>query len=166
MYQALTNPRLRFALVLIMLIFGTAVPDTSHATGRGASASQCSVAATPIAFGDYAPLADRDDVSVGMVHYRCDGRPSRLVIALTTGKSGSYAFRRMGQGPHAVKYNLYLDAARTQIWGDGTRGSQAYIVNSPISGTEVSIPVYGLIFGNQNASAGNYHDDVSVVVTY
>jgi hypothetical protein len=50
--------------------------------------------------------------------------------------------------------------------GDGTGGSQTYIVNSPASGNEVSIPVYGRLFGDQNASAGNYQDHVSVVVSY
>ena len=74
--------------------------------------------------------------------------------------------RRMGRGKKAIVYNLYLDAAGTQVWGDGTGGSQRYIVDSPASGNEMSIPVYGRLFGGQNASAGNYQDNVSVVVSY
>jgi spore coat protein U-like protein len=39
-------------------------------------------------------------------------------------------------------------------------------MNSPTSESDVDIPIYGRVFGDQNASAGNYQDDVSVVVTY
>jgi spore coat protein U-like protein len=72
----------------------------------------------------------------------------------------------MRRGKDAVVYNLYLDAAGTQVWGDGSGGSQAYVVNSPSSGIDVSIPVYGRLFGDQNDSAGDYHDNVSVLVTF
>jgi spore coat protein U-like protein len=166
MHRALSEMRMKVGPVAIMLLLSVVVPSVSRAGSQIGSTGHCAVAATPIAFGTYAPLTHRDDVSVGMLHYRCDGRPMRLIIALTTGKSGSYRYRQMGRGLHAIKYNLYLDAARTEVWGDGTRGSHAYIVNSPISGTEVSIPIYGLIFGAQSAAAGNYDDDVSVIVTY
>jgi len=126
----------------------------------------CEVAATPVAFGMYDPLRHKEAATVGMLRYRCSGTHKRLTIGLTTGESGSFRMRRMGRGSKAIVYNLYLDAAGTQVWGDGTGGSQAYIVNSPADGNEVSIPVYGRLFGDQNASAGNYQDNVSVVVSY
>lgn len=72
----------------------------------------------------------------------------------------------MVRGRDRILYNLYLDAANTQVWGDGTRGSQTYTVNLPLADTEVTVPVYGRIFGDQRASAGNYHDNVAVIVTY
>jgi spore coat protein U-like protein len=120
-----------------------------------------------IAFGSYDPLLHRDAVTVGMVRYRCAGAHKRLTIGLTPGNSGSFTRRRMGRGRDRIIYNLYLDAANTQIWGDGTSGSQAYTVNFPPGDTEVSIPIYGRLFGEQKAAAGNYQDNVSVVaITY
>jgi spore coat protein U-like protein len=52
------------------------------------------------------------------------------------------------------------------VWGDGTRGSQRYTVNSPPSGVDQSVPVYGKIFRHQKVAAGGYEDDVSVIVSY
>jgi spore coat protein U-like protein len=174
MRQAMKRLWVGFAPSLVMIILFLATPTVTHAAGHVAvgaagpiaSSGQCMVAATPVAFGMYDPLLHQDGVTVGMLHYRCSGTPKRLTIGLTTGDSSSFRARRLGRGSNAIKYNLYLDAACTQIWGDGTGGSQTYIVNSPSSGSEVSIPVYGRLFGDRNASAGNYHDNVSVVVTY
>jgi spore coat protein U-like protein len=156
------------------MVLALAIPSLTHAAGHVAvgaagpvaSSGMCEVAATPVAFGMYDPLLHQDGVTVGMLHYRCIGTPKRLTIGLTAGESASFRARKLGHGRNAIEYNLYLDAACTQIWGDGTGGSQTYIVNSPPSGNEVSIPVYGRLFGDRNASAGNYHDNVSVVVAY
>jgi spore coat protein U-like protein len=149
-----------------MIILVLAAPSLTNASGPAPSRGLCTVAATPLAFGKYDPLRHNDGVTVSMLHYRCFGVPRRLTIGLTTGQSGSFRARKMRRGKDAIVYNLYLDAAGTQVWGDGTGGSQTFIVNSPSSGSEVNIPVYGRLFGDQNDSAGNYHDDVSVLVTY
>jgi spore coat protein U-like protein len=167
MHQTMRRLQSRFLLSVIMTITLTlTLPTVIHASGPVTSSGFCEVAATPVAFGTYDPLRHRDAATVGMLHYRCSGARKRLTIGLTTGVSGSFKARHIGQGKNAIEYNLYLDAAGTQVWGDGTGGSQAYIVNSPVSGNEVSIPVYGRLFGDQNASAGNYQDSVSVVVSY
>jgi spore coat protein U-like protein len=154
------------ALSFAMLLMLGAVPRCARAAGPTFSSGLCTVGATPLAFGKYDPLMQREGVTVSMLHYRCFGTHKRLTISLTTGESGSFKARKMRQGKDAIVYNLYLDAAGTQIWGDGTGGSQVYVVNSPSSGSDVSIPIYGRLFGAQNDSAGNYHDDVSVLVTY
>lgn len=72
----------------------------------------------------------------------------------------------MSGGRQALGYNLYMDAAGTEVWGDGTDGSHTYVVNWPPVDKSVSVPIYGRLFGNHSASAGSYQDDVSVVVSY
>jgi len=152
-----------YAMTIILMLPARSV---THAAESITASGLCTVAATPVAFGMYDPLLHRDGVTVGMLHYRCSGTPKRLTIGLTTGQSGSFRARKMRRGSATILYNLYLDAAGTQVWGDGTRGSQTYVVNSSASGSEVSIPVYGRLFGDRNNAAGNYQDDVSVIVTY
>jgi spore coat protein U-like protein len=158
--------RVRLALSAVILMMVLAAASLTQAAGPTISSGLCTVAATPLAFGKYDPLGHQDGVTVSMLHYRCFGTHKRLTISLMTGESGSFRARKMRWGKDEIVYNLYLDAAGTQVWGDGTGGSQAYIVNSPSSGSDVSIPVYGRLFGDQNDSAGNYHDDVSVLVSY
>lgn len=166
MHHPVKRLRLRFARSVVMIVLVLMASTLTHAAGPTISSGLCTVGATPLAFGKYDPLGHIDGVTVSMLHYRCFGAHRRLAIGLTTGQSGSFRSRRMRRGKDVIEYNLYLDAAGTQIWGDGTGGSQAYIVNSPPGGSDVSIPVYGRLFGDQNNSVGNYHDDVSVVVTY
>jgi spore coat protein U-like protein len=147
---------------LVMAVVCAAAP----AAANGGLLGSCMVDATPIAFGRYNPLGHADLPSVAMLHYRCFGSVKRLEIGLTPGISGSLRTRTMRRGKEVLKYNLYLDAAGSQVWGDGTGGSRTYTVNSPASGNSVSIPVFGRVFGSQNDSAGGYHDDVSIVVRY
>jgi spore coat protein U-like protein len=84
----------------------------------------CSVSATNVTFGVYDPLSVTGLSSTGSVTATClNVLPTPITIALSTGSSGSYAARRMQSGANTLTYNLYLNAAETQIWGDGTGGS-------------------------------------------
>jgi spore coat protein U-like protein len=141
-------------------------PAGGGASGFFTSPGACSVAAMPIAFGPYDGLRHQDFVTAGMLHYRCSSSPRRLIIGLTSGQSGSFRRRRMGDGEDRIAYNLYLDAANTRVWGDGTGGSQAYSVAYPPANVEVPVPIYGRLFADQRAAAGIYQDSVSVVATY
>jgi spore coat protein U-like protein len=158
-----TDRFIRAAMLMLLILM---TPGLSRGAPALSSGGVCTVSATPLAFGRYDPIGGRDLATVGMLHYRCFGNHGRLAIGLTTGTSNSFKTRRMGRGVQTIIYNLYLDAAGTQVWGDGTLGSQMYIVNVPASGMDMSIPIYGRLFGHQNASAGSYQDSVSVVVSY
>src|SRR5262245_37270062 len=146
----------------VMMILFLGVPTIANAQQTGS----CTVTTTPIVFGTYNPLLRKNLTSVGMLHYRCFGNHGRLTISLTEGASGSFNARVMRRAEKTLIYNLYLDAAGTQVWGDGTRGSQMYIVNSPPGEGDDSIPIYGRVFGTRNASAGDYRDIVSVILRY
>jgi spore coat protein U-like protein len=71
----------------------------------------------------------------------------------------------MSQGANLLSYSLYTDAARTNVWGDGT-GSTATIGNTG-TGAVQNVTVYGRIPGSQSsAPPGSYADTISVTVTY
>ena len=132
-----------------------------------ALAITCSVSATNVSFGVYNPLSVTGLSSSGTVTATClNVLPTPISIALSTGSSGSYAARRMQSGANTLTYNLYLDAAETQIWGDGTGGS--VIDNATITallGT-VTVTAYGLMPAAQDVSPGAYADTITATVSY
>lgn len=146
----------------------------------GHAAISCNVTATGVAFGVYNPLTGTDLNSTGNINFSCtrtgllDLTPGvSYSIQPGPGNSGTYVPRRMSSGANTMNYNLYRDAARTLIWGDGTGGSSA-------QGGNVSFPllnlssvtrdndhtIYGRIFGGQNVAVGSYTDTISVTVIF
>ena len=129
----------------------------------------CSVTATNVSFGAYNPLSVTGLTSTGSVTATClNVLPTPITIALSTGSSGSYAARRLQSGANTLTYNLYLNAAETQIWGDGTGGSViANATITPIIGTgSVTVTAYGLMPAAQDVSPGAYADTITVTVSY
>ena len=53
----------------------------------------------------------------------------------------------MAYGKDRITYTLYLDAADTQVWGDGTSSSQLTVC--PTVNTEISVPIHGRLFADQ-----------------
>lgn len=122
----------------------------------------CTVTATPVAFGAYLPFSAAPTDSTGTVSLHC-GPPADVVIALSTGGSGSYASRLMASGGSHLNYQLYSNAARTTVWGDGTGGTVT--VSESVTGSETST-VYGRIPALQGVAPGFYVDTITVTVTF
>jgi spore coat protein U-like protein len=74
---------------------------------------------------------------------------------------------RLGSGA-TLNYNVFADAARSIVWGDGTSGTLAVADAYSLSGSSVTrnYPVYGRIFGNQNAPVGVYTDSILVALDF
>jgi spore coat protein U-like protein len=132
---------------------------------QAAEANRCVVSVTPVQFGVYNPLLPGDMRTTGIVTYNCtESRP--ISISLTRG-SASFYDRGMGQGLTALSYNLYLDAAGTMIWGDGSGGSQVYRDPAPPPDTNVSVPIYGRVPAHQRqVHVGMVDDSILVTINY
>lgn len=120
----------------------------------------CSVSTTGVNFGSYDVFSNVNSDGAGSVSVSCDAAAS-YSIAISSG-NGPYALRLMVSGTHQLAYNLYRDASRSTIWGDGTGGSA--VVSG--SGTGATHTVYGRIPSRQNVYAGSYSDNIVVIVTY
>ena len=135
------------------------------------AAPNCSISATPVAFGTYDVFATGPTDSLGTITYRCTGmgNSNTVTIDLDTGWWGSVAQRRMARfywfGLEYLPYNLYLDAARTTVWGDGTT-AQHYGPVQPPNGRDVNVTIYGRIPPRQDVSAGTYFDTVTVTINF
>ena len=72
----------------------------------------------------------------------------------------------MRSGGNSLSYNLYLNAARTTIWGDGSGGTSVHgPVAAPLLGS-VTVNVFGRITARQNVGVGAYSDVIVATINY
>jgi spore coat protein U-like protein len=127
-------------------------------------AAGCTVSTTSVNFGAYDVFTSSPTDSTGVVTYNCAAHSS-VTISLTKGSSSTFSPRTQTSGSNTLNYNLYRDAARTTIWGDGTSGTQVY-TNTDTSNGNVRITVYGRIPAAQDVGAGSYTDSVTAVINF
>lgn len=126
-----------------------------------ADALTCTITMTDVAFGSVDPLAGAVvDVSANLTVACSDlifpllDSTVGVCVYLDEGSGGSdgTTYRYMRQGVETLPFNLFKDAARTQIWGSesifSSTGAQRIIVTLtgllPSTGSTV-VPVYGRI---------------------
>lgn len=129
-------------------------------SSTSAESASCTVAAQGVNFGNYDPFAPYDLEGVGNIRVECD-TPTTVEVSLSAGPNG-YAVRRMTAGSDELLYNLYTNALRTTIWGDGTGGTGSVSTSS----LTADLTVYGTVPSRQNPRPGFYSDTVIVTITY
>jgi spore coat protein U-like protein len=137
----------RWALALALLV----------ASAARAAPSCHSISVTTLAFGNYDVYATTPLDTAGTILYSCPP-PALPTVSISAGNGGSYSPRLMQLtgGTETLQYNVYVDAARTTVWGA-----------TPISvaqGNVQTVPFYGRIFAQQDVSVGSYTD--TLVVTF
>jgi len=130
-----------------------------------AQSPSCTISVTAVAFGTYNVFTTTADDSTGTITYSCNTTARNISIALSDGSSSTFSPRTLRKGSEILQYNLYRNAARTNIWGDGTGGTSVYTRANPPNGN-VSLTIYGRIPAQQDVSAGNYSDTVSAVINF
>lgn len=145
----------------------------------------CTITAPNLDFGlydhlDISPLDSSSNMTVDChdnVLLLGGGGYLTYSISLNTGSSGSYSSRSMASGNSSLAYNLYIDSARSIIWGDGSGGSatRSNTVRVPIclSLLFLNCPsvfsqelVYGRIPAQQSVDEGSYSDPITVTVIF
>lgn len=134
---------------------------------RDASAApSCTISATSVNFGSYNVFTGSATDSTGTVTINCNGSAHNVVVSLSRGVSTTFNPRTMLKGTETLSYNLYRDAARTSIWGDGTGGTSTYTNANPTNNADVIVTVYGRVPAGQDVTAGSYSDTVSAVINF
>ena len=128
--------------------------------------ASCTISVTSVNFGSYNVFGGSATDSTGTVVYNCNNMAHNIVITLSKGASSSFNPRTMTRSGETLNYNLFRDAARTTIWGDGTSGTSTYSDNNPPNATNVTVTVYGRVPSGQDVSAGVYSDTVSAVINF
>jgi spore coat protein U-like protein len=133
------------------------------------SDAACTISTSGLVFGPYNVFNVSAVSSTGSVTYRCglfEAIFGTITVTLSTGQSGTYSPRTMRKGVEPLSYNLYLDAAATSIWGNGSGGTQMYSRTRPPYNTDVALTVYGRLPAGQDVTAGTYTDTVSVTINF
>ena len=126
----------------------------------------CTISATAVSFGTYNVFSSTALDSTGSVIYNCDSANASITITLDKGGAATFNPRRMLNGSEALNYNLYLDAARSTIWGDGTGGTQVYTDTSTRRNQNVTVTVFGRIPATQDVSVGTYTNTVTATINF
>jgi spore coat protein U-like protein len=116
----------------------------------------------PLAFGNYVQGVGPVDAAA-LIDLNCG--IGVLYNVRLSGLAGS-APRTMSQGASTLQYQLYRDAARTQLWG---QTDNTDTVDGTGTGASVPLSVYGRIpdsGANQLAASGAYTAVVTVTVAY
>lgn len=129
---------------------------------------QCSIASvSPVAFPDYDVFRAAPTDGQGMVTFSCKGVGQRSVtIELSPGGAGRFDRREMRAAGESLSYNLFLDAGRGTIWGDGGGGTARYGPVQPPNNSPVLVPIFGRIPPGQNVSPGTYADAVTLTLIF
>lgn len=134
-----------------------------------AGAINCQLTVTPLVFGLYTPAQVSPLDAVADISVRCVAQPGSYTVTIGPGQSGDQLARSMIAGPgEFLSYGLYRDAARTQIWGDGTPPTFTVIGTRLSQGppTVTVHPLYGRIYANQYPDPGSYTDNLLVTVLF
>ena len=127
----------------------------------------CSVSASGVAFGTYDVFQATPTDSTGTITFRCGGQDKNILITISRGSSPTFNPRLLQTTSDVLLYNLYRDAALTQIWGDGGGGTTTYFNHNPQpNDQDIVLPVFGRIPAGQDASVGVYSDTVVVTIEY
>lgn len=168
----------------LLLLFVTCLPRICFAATSCRGTPTVTVNASGVAFGNYDPLSAALTTSTGSVTVSATCGFSNLPfivsysVALSTGSSGTFIPRSMAFGASKLQYNLYTTAALTNIWGDGTSGTQ--IVSDALQGTcafqflgvgfncsgSNADTMHGSVSALQNIVAGVYSDTITVTITF
>ena len=162
MAQRWANWRAALAMSSLFVAIGVSTTVTA--------ATRCSiVSVSSMNFGRYDPGNRRPLDSTGTVAVQCTDLTTSDVISIELSRSrvGGFMPRTMigvGTGVR-FEYNLYLDAARTMVWGDGSGGTAVYR-GRVTEGAAISVPIYGRIPPTQSLEGGRYDDLIIITLNY
>ena len=122
-----------------------------------------------VSFGSYDALDTSPLDQTGGLSIRCSGLGlfQEVTVDLSAGSSGDYSAREMRNGASSLQYNLYLDAGRLFVWGDGTAGTSRFGPLVPVFGiVDATMTIFGRIPARQASPVGIYTDTVTVTINF
>jgi spore coat protein U-like protein len=124
--------------------------------------ANCTISTTSVAFGSYDVFSATPRDANGTVQIDCTPREN-IQVTLSSGSSSVFSPRTLRSGSNILNYNLFRNAARTQIWGDGSAGTSTSSANNVRNTT---LTVYGRVPAAQDAAVGNYADTIVATVIF
>lgn len=119
-----------------------------------------------LAFGSYNVLSPASTTTTGSFNVRNCSGGGRTYTATFSAGNGTLAARHLRSGTNTLGYNIYKDAAYTQILGNGSGGTATIANTNTGSGTGPTHTLYGLIPAGQDVPAGSYTDSLTITLTF
>jgi len=147
----------------IPAITATAATKTAKFSVTATVDSDCTIAATNLAFGNMGLLAGNVD-AVATITVTCSPT-TPYAISLDEGDvpGSSVDARMMASGASSMLFQIYRDAARTQVWG---KTSGVDTVGGTGDGTAVELTVYGRVPTQAPPTVGSYIAQITATITY
>jgi spore coat protein U-like protein len=152
------------ALLLILFLIA--------AGSLAARAQSCTVSAPTMSFPPYNAFSGNVSDASSVVTTTCTGLLFIGVsyeVRLDGGQVGNILGRKMRQGvsSHELGYQVYLNAGRTTVWGNGVQGSvyTGAMLLGVFSRTHTRT-VYGRISASQQVNSGDYADGPVMTIIY
>ncbi len=157
MWTAMRRTR-RYALAAVVLSLASVVAQAA-----------CQVTIGHLSFGPYDAFACTDSCTSGALTVHCSMSPAPTVRVRSapSAVSGTFNPRRMRQagGQETLAYNLYVDPAGTQVWGDGSGGTLTLNENVQ-AGRPWRVTIYARIPPGQDVTPGTYTDTLSITIDF
>jgi spore coat protein U-like protein len=157
------SPRLRsiagaLGLTPAIAAGAAAAADTANLSVTAQVEASCDVFAGSLNFGTYTATAAKQ--ANGSFSYECTSGTS-ITLSLGQGNNPEGGSRAMAAGQNRLRYQLYRDSNRQQVWGMDEDGLALQVPSS----SQQSVTVYGLIPAGQDAPPGNYSDTVQITLS-
>ena len=137
------------------------------ALGASPVQAACQVSnVSALAFGSYNVLSPTAKTITGSFNVRNCSGGARTYTATFSAGNGTLAARNLRSGTNTLGYNIYKDAAYTQILGNGSGGTATIANTNTGSGTGPTHTLYGLIPAGQDVPAGSYTDSLTITLTF
>jgi spore coat protein U-like protein len=143
------------------------------ASAKSSPGVVCSLAVTALQFGDYVPYRIGATDSTATLVVTCTtSSPTigQVDGSIAMGGASPASDRTIGNGVHALQYQLYLDPARSRIWGNGIDQGNILPITGIVSSAapfRQTITIYGRIPGrNMSAAAVDYAGVMTATLDY
>jgi spore coat protein U-like protein len=158
---------MRTTLAALLIVAALPAPALAQRSG---GLMQCQLEATSLAFGRYsssgvAPGDSTATFTVSCITPSAAPVPVQAIVAPVI----TAPLRQLRTASHALRYQLYVDAARTAPWGDGNGGTATLVASGLVSRNtpfRQRVTVYGRLFGRQAAAVGTYSDQSGASLRY
>ena len=141
-----------------------------------AHAATCTVTAALLNFGQYNGLTSLPTDVPGLIRVSCAKDPLlvtevvTMTLQLLPSAPGVGASRKLESGAAALPFDMYTDALRTRLWGDGLAGtftiSGALTLTAVNTAAVINFPVYGRIRTGIARPVGSYTGQLAIALTY
>ena len=133
------------------------------------------MSATGLSFGSYSvfsasPLDSAATLRIGCTQNKpgngagsgATGTP--VEVSFGPGETGTVSERYMTTSSmDNLRYQIYADASRRVMLGDGSHGTTTLTMNA---GTSTTVTVFGRTFAKQDVYPGSYRDSVRITISF